>query len=109
VLIVRGELQLRTLYLVDRVALQDRWLICRRGFVFVGRDDGSEWHAVIYDVVPEEADELVGSGPLPFLATTPYGHALGGVAQIGKGDVQTRMLYLAGVGRLREATHSDVT
>jgi hypothetical protein len=107
VLIVRGELDLRTLYLVDRVALLDRWLSCRRGFVFVGAEDGSEWHAVIYDVVREEADELVGAGPLPFTATTPYGHALGGVVQVGRGDAQIRMLYLAGVGRLREAMLSN--
>jgi hypothetical protein len=109
VLIVRGELDLRTVYLVDRVALQDSWLICRRGFVFVGRDDGSEWHAVLYDVAPKAADDVVGEGPLPFMATTPYGHALGGVVQVGRGDAQIRMLYLAGVGRLREAMLSNVT
>lgn len=94
---------MRTLYLIDRVALRDRWLICRRGLVFVGAPDGSAWHGVIYDSTPGALEGRECDAPLPFTATTPDGVWLEGVVQVGIGDEQTRMLYLTGVGMLRES------
>jgi hypothetical protein len=97
---------LSTIYRVDRVALGDRWLTCRRGLIFVGMRDHSAWHAVIYDLAPVALEGLEGEGPLTFAAVTPDGFRLWGMAQLGRSDAQTRMLYIAGVGPLHKSAQT---
>ncbi len=91
---------MRTLYLVDRVVLGERRLACRKGLVFVTGEEGSSWHAVIYDPEPQ-ALEVHGNGaPVPFGAMTPDGLLLEGFVLLGTGDAETRMHCLRGLGRL---------
>ena len=95
-----------TIYRVDRVALEDRWLTCRRGLVFVGTRDRSAWHAVIYDLATLPFAQSEGEGPMTFSAVTSDGLWLQGMAQPGCSDAQTRMLYIAGVGPLRKSAQT---
>ena len=88
------------------MTLGDHLLPCRRGLVFVGRRDHSAWHAVIYDLPPDALKGIEGEGPLAFAAMGPDGLLLEGMAQLGSGDAQTRMLYVAGVGRLRKGAQT---
>ena len=94
---------MRTLYLVDRVALRDRRLICRRGLVFVGSPDGSAWHAVIYDPEPHALEAYERGAPIPFGATTQEGLSLDGIVELGRGDAETHVHYLRGLGQLEVA------
>jgi len=90
----------RTLYLVDRVVLRDRRLPCRKGLIFVAGEDGSPWHAVIYDPAAEVLEVFQCEVAIPFGATTPEGLWLEGTVKLGHGDHEMRVHYLRGLGKL---------
>ena len=90
----------KTLYIADRLALGDSWLAGGRGLIFVGRPDGSAWHAVIFDSAAGALDGYENDAPLPFTATTRDGLWLEGIVQLGIGDDETSVRFLRGLGLL---------
>jgi hypothetical protein len=89
----------RTVYLLERIALGERRLPCRRGVLFVG-DPHSCWHAVIYDSEPGALEGFVPGQVLPMGAITPDEVWLEGLARLASGDGGVGVHYLEGVGPL---------
>jgi hypothetical protein len=91
----------RTLYLVDRVALGERRLPCRKGLVFVGGTNGQPWHAVICCADAPAFTACSRERALPFGACTTDGLWLEGIVALGREDNHAHAHYLEGVGPLQ--------
>ena len=90
---------MKTLYIVDRVALGERRLPCRRGMVFITESGGRSWHAVIYDPKQGALDDYESGQAVPFGAVGANGVWLEGLARLEKGDLG-RARYFQGLGVL---------
>lgn len=87
------------MYLLERIALGERLIPCRRGLLFVG-DASSCWHAVVYGT---ESDLLAGfrrNEVVSMAAVTPDGMWLEGLTRPQADDTGTGVHYLSGVGPL---------
>jgi hypothetical protein len=91
---------MKTLYIVDRVALGERRLPCRRGMIFVTDIGGRTWHAIIYDPKPGALDDFESGKAVLFGAVAENGVWLEGLGRLQKGD-RGRARYFQGLGVLQ--------